>query len=112
MGETTLEIVALEFMDFLFGLLGGLLSTFVWWWVAYVLIRFLLQNIVFKNDNDGWKKFADNVRLGFVELSGAFCNTMAGATSVAVRWAAEKKEDLSRFRSKKSNATGSERPYW
>ena len=96
MGETTLEIVAIEFLDFLFGLAGKLLATFVWWWVVYVLIRYLLQNIVFKNDSDGWKKFSANVRLGFEEFSSAFCNTMSGAASVAVRWANEKKEEKMR----------------
>lgn len=111
MGETTLEIVALEFLDFLFGLLGGLLSTFVWWWVAYTLLRYLLQNIVFKSDSEGWKKFVSNVRLGFVEFSDAFRNTMSGAAYIAVRWAMEKKENLSKFRSKKSNGIDSE-TYW
>ena len=110
MGETTLEIVAIEFLEFIFGLAGKLLATFVWWWVAYVLVRFLLQNIVYKNDSDGWKKFATNVRAGFEEFSIAFCNTMKGAASVAVRWADEKKEE--KKRRKHPNTTIDEEHYW
>lgn len=110
MGETALELAAVEFLSFFFGIIGKLISTFVWWWVAYVLVRFLLQKVVFKNDSDGWKKFADNVRSGFCEFAVAFCNTMSGLASLAAQWAGEKKEE--RKQRKMSKVSDNEEPYW
>ena len=82
-------------MSFLFGVGEKLISTLVWWWIVYVLLRFLLKNIVFKDDDSGWKRFANSVRLGVEELADAFLSTMSGVAVVAKQWAEEKKEEAS-----------------
>lgn len=110
MGETALETVAVEFLGFFFGLLGKLISTFVWWWVIYVLVRYLLKNVVFKEDIDGLKRFSVSVRTGFEEMSSAFCSTMSGVASVAAQWASEKKEE--RNKRKASKSCDCEEHYW
>lgn len=93
MEETALETVAVGFLEFLSGTLGRIISTFVWWWIMYVLIRFFLQNIVFKNDTDGLNRFSESIKSGLNELAVAFCNTMSGAASIAIKWADEKKKE-------------------
>ena len=93
MGETTLEVVAVEFLSFLFGVGEKVISTFVFWWIAYILFRFLLKNIVFKDNEPEWKRFASSVRLGVEELADAFLNAMYGVAVVAKQWAREKKEE-------------------
>lgn len=96
MEETTLEIIAIEFLEFLFGVGETLISTFVWWWVIYVLFRYLLKEIVFKDDTSGWNRFSDSIRLGVEELADAFSNTMAAVSLIAKQWMEEKKEETDR----------------
>lgn len=93
MEETTLEIIAIEFLEFLLGVGETLISIFVWWWVIYVLFRYLLKEIVFKDDASGWKRFSDSIRLGAEELADAFLSTMSAVSLIAKQWAEEKKEE-------------------
>lgn len=110
MGETTLEVAVVGFCEFFFGLISNLLSTIVWWWLVYVLMRFLLKNVVFKNDEDGLRRFSESVSSGFEELSKAFCSAMSGVASLAAQWADERREDRE---SRKSSATNDQmHHYW
>ena len=92
MGETAIEVIAVEFLGFLFGVLEKLISVFVGWWIVYVLLRFILHKVVFKNDADGWKRFASNIRSGVEGISETFKEAFPGVVSVVKRWSDEKQE--------------------
>lgn len=94
MEETTLETIAIEFFEFLFGVGETLISTFVWWWIVYILFRYLLKEIVFKDDTSGWKRFSDSFRLGVEELADAFSSAMSAVSLIAKQWMEEKKEEV------------------
>lgn len=93
MGETTFEVVATEFLSFLFGVAETLISTFAWFWVIFILFRYILKNIVFKDDEESWKRFAGAFRMGVEELGDAFLSAMAALSLRAKMWLKEMKEE-------------------
>ena len=94
MEETALETIAIEFLEFLFGVGETLISTFVWWWIVYIFFRYLLKEIVFKDDIPGWKRFSDSFRLGVEELADAFSSAMSAVSLIAKQWMEQKKEEI------------------
>lgn len=94
MSETTFETVAIDFLDFIFGVGETLISTFVWFWVVFVLFRYFLKNMVFKDEEASWKRFASTIRIGFEELSDAFLSAMSILSLSAKQLLKEKKEEL------------------
>lgn len=94
MEETVLEKIAIEFLEFLFGVGETLISTFVWWWIVYIFFRYFLKEIVFKDDASGWERLSDSFRLGIEELANAFSSTMSAVSLIAKQWMEEKKEEV------------------
>lgn len=101
MGETAIEVIAVEFLGFLFGVLEKLISVFAGWWIVYVLLRFILHKVVFKNDADGWRRFAGNIRSGVEGVSETFREALPGVVSVVKRWSDEKQEEWKRQKNRK-----------
>lgn len=93
MVETTIDVVAIEFLSYIFDVAGSVISTIVWWWVVYVILQFLLKNVIFKDCEPEWKEFAHHIRLGVGELAVTFQNTMSAVAIIAMQWFAEKKEE-------------------
>lgn len=94
MEETVLEKIAIEFLEFLFGVGETLISTFVWWWIVYIFFRYFLKEIVFKDDTSGWKRLSESFRRGIEELIDAFSSAMSAVSLIAKQWMEEKKEEV------------------
>lgn len=93
MEETTIVSVAVDFLSSMLGTVGRVFSTIAFWWIAYVLLRYFLQNVVYKDNDEGWKAFKENIRLGVYELSVTFHSSMSAVALIAKQWAEEKFED-------------------
>lgn len=94
MYETKIEEWAAGLLEFIFGIIGDIISfgvtMLLMYGVAYVIGRYLIC----RNNADEWAEFAGHIRSGIKDLAEAFKNAMPAVKESAKAWADEKIEDL------------------
>ena len=94
MYETKIEEWAAGLIEFVFGIIGDVISfgvtVLLMYGVAYIIGKYLIC----QNNDEEWAEFTGHIRSGVKDLAEAFKNAMPAVKESAKVWADEKIEDL------------------
>lgn len=94
MYETKIEEWAAGFLEFIFGIVGDIISFGVTLCLMYIAAYVIGRYLICQNNADEWAEFTGHIRSGIKDLAEAFKNATPAVKESAKAWADEKIEDL------------------